>query len=121
VAGKITVAGAALTAGNLEYLAADLQQARSQPRSVGTIQPDGSYEMQTAGFGGVPPGKYKVVIYAPAEPSEITLPRSLQESNNPAETKWLINKKYANPGTTDLVVDVVESPPSNAFDLNVSK
>jgi hypothetical protein len=121
VAGKISVEGSPLTTGNLEYLAIDPGQTRSQPRSVGAIQPDGSYQMQTAGFDGVPPGKYKVVIYAPAEPPTIALPGSPQAAKNLTDIKWLVNKKYGNANTSDLVIDVVESPPPNAYDVNVKK
>jgi len=37
------------------------------------------------------------------------------------EIKWLVNKKYGNANTTGLLIDVVESPPPNAYDVNVKK
>ena len=78
---------------------------------TGTINAEGEYELFTVGKKGAPPGWYKVVVTAYANKIE----------EGPVTPRLLIDPKYYQVETTDLSIEVVESPSPGAYDLNVTR
>jgi len=79
--------------------------------AVGQIQSDGSYSIQVARTGGLPPGKYGVTVSS-REPS-----KSSQSGGPPSPGKLLTPKRYSRADTTDLLVEV--RPGGNSIDLDL--
>ena len=73
------------------------------------LQGDGSFSVQTNGRPGAPPGWYKVIITA------------TEAGANPNEdTRRVINARYATEAATPLAIEVVASPSSDSYDLQLS-
>jgi len=109
VKGKVTLDGAPMTAGSVRFAPdkAKGNQAANEP--VGTIGPDGTYTVSTAGKPGAPAGWYKVTVAS----------GDIPDSSKPL-VKSSLNPRYANPDFTDLAVEVVSSPTDGAYDLKLS-
>jgi prepilin-type N-terminal cleavage/methylation domain-containing protein len=65
VSGKVTTHGQAVSGGVVMYLPDETVGNRSPVAPKGTIQPDGTYTLQTEGRPGAPVGQYKVVVLPP--------------------------------------------------------
>jgi hypothetical protein len=115
VAGKVRLDGELLTIGTVQYRPDASRGNTSMHVPIGTIQPDGSYKLETVGREGAPLGWYKVVVFADANAS----PKP--GASRPLPPRWLTNVKYTDPKTTDLAREVVEEPAAEVYDLNVSK
>lgn len=107
VEGGATLGGQPISSGTvtLKPLAAT-----DAPPTVGTIK-DGQYTLVTGAQTGAPLGKYKVTVNVtvPSNPDD---PYSLPKS--------LVPKKYTDPSTTDLEIEVVASPAAGAYDLKLT-
>lgn len=118
VAGKVTVASQPLPIGIIGFHPDPSQGNDRGQSSLGQIQPDGSYQVQTAGKPGVPPGWYKVVVWATRDPAAGGNPWG--PDGQLRKINWLTHAKYAAVDTTDLVVEVVERPPAGRYDFDLS-
>ncbi len=107
VSGKVTVGGEPLKTGTVTFFADAGNPTKAEPR--GQIKEDGTYEVQTDGKPGAPPGTYKVIVIASGPPAD---------SKDPyAKGPLLVNKKYISEKTSDLKVTV----PSPNYDLTLTK
>jgi hypothetical protein len=84
--------------------------------SVGKIDFEGNYEVFTGKRKGAPPGRYKVLVSAHDEASDLKKQRSKRPSPNS-----LLPGKYGSVETTDLEIEVVENPAPGAYDLSLKK
>jgi len=109
VKGKVTVNGKALKQGSLVYWP-DTGKGNKSPFEAGaTIGDDGSYELFTKGKAGAPPGAYKVTVAA----------QTTVDSTTPDKAKNLVPSAYTTKETTPLLIDVVETPGADAYDLKI--
>ena len=81
----------------------------------GAIDADGNYYLASKGKDGAPPGWYKVLVFADGNTTDNNPPA------HPLPPNWLMNVKYTAESTTDLFIEVVETPSAGAYDLTVSK
>lgn len=112
VIGKVSFEGDALTTGSLSFRPDGNKGNTSKVEPFGTIGPDGTYKLFTAQKEGAPTGWYKVIVVVdtPSNPKDpYSMPRSV------------IHKKYRDPKTTDLSVEVVENAAPGTYDLTVTK
>jgi hypothetical protein len=110
VAGKVMWHGRPLTSGAviLRPDAAKGNTSKHEPR--GTIDPEGSYQVATAGQAGAPPGWYKVGVVA-TEPGDPNNPYAIRKS--------LIPAKYGDPEQSELSLQVVPAPTPAAYDITL--
>ncbi|HEY7428257.1 MAG TPA: hypothetical protein VH682_28745 [Gemmataceae bacterium] len=87
------------------------------------LDKDGSYQVRADNQQGIPLGWYKVVVKAPKPPrnQEVLRDPKTQMVIFPDPPVWIINSKYTEPRTTPLSVEVVQDPPSGAYDFSVTK
>jgi hypothetical protein len=76
---------------------------------------EGKIELKTAGFIGVPAGKYKVVITKTVSEG---IPTTPDESGDP-KTYTLVEKIYTDPNTTPLTLEI--TPETKDVTLEVGK
>jgi hypothetical protein len=109
VAGKVTVDGQPLTGGQVG-LSPDKESSPDTPAlmCVGTIDSSGNYKIYTSGKAGVPLGKYKVAVTPSMVPSGGGMPAPF-------------DRKYTNPKTSGLIIQVVEGAAPGAYDLKLMK
>jgi len=119
VAGVVKVDGKPLDIGWVTFHPDESRGNLSTHLSFGEIKKDGSYELTTNTKPGAPPGFYKVVVSATNDP--IPLKPPITEDGKPWQPRWLTHEKYTRPETTDLKIEVVESPAARAYDLELSK
>lgn len=115
VKGKIVFNGKAVSTGNARSvtLRSDAEKGNTSPHEPrGQIDADGNFEVFTANRRGAPPGHYKVAVTIMESP----LPNS---ADMYAAPKWLIDKKYGDPETSGLILEVVEKPAAGAYDLRI--
>jgi hypothetical protein len=111
VAGRVTYEGQPVPKGYIWFVPDVDKGAEHTEYSQSPIAPDGTYELTTLGKPGVPPGWYKVVVYA--------------TKNDPPsspwgwEPQWLVPVKYSMATTTDLAVEVVHSPNQGVYDFDL--
>jgi len=119
VRGRITVERKPLPKGIIGLLPdRDKGNERGQS-SLGDIQPNGSFEVITAGKTGVPPGWYKVLVWATDDPNAGGNPWG--PDGRPRKINWLTHSKYAAYETTDLAVEVVDEPPPGRYDFDLAR
>jgi hypothetical protein len=120
VAGKVILNNTPFTAKNTVILfkpdAARGNASRFEPS--GTVDADGNYSLTTKGKNGAPAGWYKVVVTA-REEAEPVHPKGPQR-HRPV-SKSLLPARYGQAQTTDLAVEVVESPAAGAYDLKLTR
>ena len=112
VRGKVTYEGQPLTTGSLAFKPDAEKGNTSKFEPAATIEADGNYRLFTAEREGAPLGWYKVSVVAQA-PAD--------EKNPYAATKSLIPTRYAETGTSNLSVEVVESPQADAYHIKLKK
>jgi hypothetical protein len=111
VSGKIaTVDGRPVTTGNVTFYP-DSSKANSTPHQpMGVLDAEGKYELVVpGGKKGAPAGWYKVVVYAVDDP----------QPGKP--NKYLVNKDYADVGTTTLKIEVIEKPEPGRYDWKLRR
>jgi hypothetical protein len=100
VAGRVTIDGQPLAAGNIRFHCSDHRAASAK------INPDGTFKLSTYEFGdGVVPGSHMVSVNG----SKLVNPRTV---------RWLAPKKYASADTSQLVYDV--SGPTDQATIELS-
>lgn len=113
VAGRITVEGAPLAKGNVVFVP-DLKAGTKHMSYPGaTIGPDGRYELANGDRPGAPAGTYRVVILATANP--------VPERPKDWVPEWLMNVKYTDAASTDLVATVPNAGSDGAYDFDLKK
>ena len=113
VTGRVMVAGRPLDRGMIHFAPERARGATHLPYSSGEIQPDGSFTLSTNSQPGAPLGWYKVIVIATETP--------IPENPTNWTPDWLVDTKYTLRGTTDLEVEVIESPSEDTYDLVLSK
>ena len=101
VTGKVTFAdGTPLTEGQVNFESSGLS-------SRGTIQPDGTYSLETGEGKGIPRGSYQVSITGFAGPRMVdTAPPGSPPQMRPVFRESPIDRKYFNPETSGLICEV---------------
>lgn len=107
VSGKVTLSGTPLTAGQVAFHPDTAKGNTAKGVPAGAIGADGTYTLSTDGKSGAPAGWYKVTVVT-------NFPGV---SGEPVP----INAKYGNPSGSGLEREVVPSPASGAYDLQVTK
>jgi hypothetical protein len=109
VSGKVTVGDEALRTGFVIFYpdAAKGNASMDEPR--GDIDAEGRYTLSTGARPGASPGWYRVAVAAADQ----------LDPNNPYFTNWLIPEKYIDPKTSQLAVEVVETPTPGAYDFKL--
>jgi len=104
VTGKVTLGESLLTAGNVVFT-----REGPEPKVMarGLIDKNGTFELNTAGAAGAPPGRYKVTVFSgrPGAP--------IKSSSIPA--------RYSSAEESPLEIQVVEHPSPGAYDLKLTK
>jgi hypothetical protein len=75
--------------------------------------------VNTRGKPGAPPGWYKVIVTAVAEPPEH--PKAPGKHAGRPVAQSLLPAKYGQAKTSDLALEVVEQPASGAYDLKLRR
>jgi hypothetical protein len=110
VAGKVTLKGQPITAGQVSLIPLSKDE-KTAGISSGAIDSDGSYKILTNGKDGAPLGKYRVTVTPPMMPA----PEGKKGPMVP------FNKAYMNTTNTPLEIEVVASPVAGAYDLKLTK
>ncbi len=118
VSGRVTVSGKPLTAGQLAFIPDEPQGNTHAEYSLGDLQPDGTYTLATNDKGGVRPGRYKVVVWAWAEP--VPAAPAYDASGQLKPIRAHVAAKYVKKETTDLQIEVVENPTAGAYNFDLS-
>ena len=110
VSGRVTYDGRPVTTGSISFRP-DTAKGNSSPyEPAGDIDANGNYKLYTAGKEGAPPGWYKVAVVSTAEPDP---------ENPSAVPKSFIPRKYGEPTNSGLEKEVVEQPPTSAYDIDL--
>ena len=116
VKGKVAQGGAPLAGAMVTFVPDETGGNTSKFRPMGTTDADGIYTLTTGtttgSHKGAPAGKYKVTVAA-------GMPPVVKDSPPPAPIA--IDPMYGDPAKTNLSVEVVDSPPAGAYDLNLKK
>jgi hypothetical protein len=118
VAGRITVDGEPLTGGTATVeFRADKSRGNQTPYTpVGHVNSDGTYTLVTSGKKGAPLGWYVVVVAAYERPKG-----DKRHNFTPAKNyRLLINRKYGDPKTSGLKIEVVQEPAPGQYDLKLA-
>jgi hypothetical protein len=108
VSGKVTIDGKLAKEGGVVF------HGEGNRKMVGAIAADGSYKMMHKREEGVPAGNYRVTVFVTATPADA--------QGNPIDLpKTLSSKKFMDPATTPLAVQVQSSAPGGAYDLAVTR
>jgi len=111
VKGRVTFNGLPVTKGHI-WLVPDAEKgAKHTQFSICPLDANGQFELATYGENGVPPGPYKVVVYATK-----TEPPSSPTGWTP---DWIVPVKYTSDQTTDLRVEVVADPQPGMYDFDL--
>ena len=111
VTGSVTFDGKAMTKGKVTFLPIREGDGELNRPAIGTIKPDGTYELSTFKPGdGAIPGKYKVTVVDETvpDPEEVTKGATATSS---------IPGGYASPATSGLTADVTDG--SGKFDFEL--
>ena len=112
VQGKVLLNDTPLATGSLVF-EPDAGKGNQSPfQPAAEITSDGSYRLYTKEREGAPPGWYKVGVVAEG-PASATDPYAPRTS--------LVAKKFTDPETSGLSVEVVPNSPANAYDLKLTK
>lgn len=120
VSGKVTFNNAPWTANTTIVLfKPDADRGNTSPfEPSGTVDENGTYVLTTKGKKGAPPGWYKVIVIARAE-APPQHPKNLK-SHRPV-AKSLLPAKYGQEKTSELAIEVVETPAAGAYDLKLTQ
>jgi len=110
VSGKVTVNEKPLTSGSVIYYPNSAKGNKFGGLSVGEINAQGEYTLQTNGKPGAPVGAYKVTVSSTG---------AVTPDNTKPTIKSPVNQQFALPETTPLQVEVVEKAAPGAYDLKV--
>jgi hypothetical protein len=110
VTGKLTVGGRPLTAARVQFVPDPAGGNASPEEARARVDASGTYTLKTGDRDGCRPGRYKVVVYAFAEPGP---------GEGPRPPVWLASQKYGDPTTTDLSVEVTADPKPGQYDFDL--
>ena len=113
VEGQVTLAGKPLEDGSISFRPDASKGNMSLHHPTGAINSQGSYRLFVGRRAGVPPGHYKVVIFA-SEPTNYE-----SGSVHPGMPKSLINRRYNAPQTTPLTVEVAPDVEGVSLDFDL--
>lgn len=125
VHGKVTYKGKPVPLGSVLFVPIQPPPDGSMQPASGTINADGTYELQSKADPGAILGEHKVVVMAvdggqpaaapdPSKAPEIVGPAPAKQA---ARFKSLVPEKYSNPESTPLTRKVV--PGDNALDIEL--
>ena len=125
VRGRVMVGDVPLKTGIVTFQPDTARGNTTPHQPTANIDRNGNYELFTVGKVGAPLGWYKVLVTAieesdeefakrAASPGRTRLPKSVINLS-------VINLKYRDLKTTDLVIEVVESPAPGAYDLKLTQ
>ena len=109
VSGKITIQGAPLPYGRLALTPGEGNTTKSQP--IGKVQ-DGTYTIETDGKPGAPVGAYRVAIFAIKESTQ---------ADGYKPPVWAASQEYSDPGKSGIILNVLETPSPNVYDIELTK
>jgi hypothetical protein len=120
VSGKVTVAAQPLSKGLVRYIPNSEKGNSSKYQPAGVIGSDGKYTLKTEGQEGAPLGWYKVVISTQVPPgADVPKPAKDAPPKEGATEEVNIDPKYTRANTTDLSIEVVESPSAGQYDVKL--
>jgi hypothetical protein len=119
VGGTIKVQGKLLTVGWIIFYPDEARGNTSPLLPVAEITKDGTYDLTTNGKPGAPLGFYKVVVAATRDVIPVRPARTAD--GKPIQPNWLTHEKYTKAQSTDLYVEVVETPAPGVYDLELFK
>jgi hypothetical protein len=108
VTGKILMNGAPATGGTVSFRHED---GLHQP--AGIIKEDGSYSLKSGHREGAPVGQYRVVVF-------VTEPPSKSGAGHSGLPRIIVNKKFQDPSSTPLKVEVKVDPSPQKYDFEVT-
>jgi hypothetical protein len=111
VSGAVSVNGKPLAAGTVSFRPDAERGNRSQHHPTGVIA-DGRFELHTLRQRGAPLGWYRVLVLADENQTAGPV--------HPLMPRWATHPKYTSQKTTDLLIEVVETPAPGAYDLRLS-
>lgn len=109
VKGKVTIDGKPAKEGGVTFHSAQNQMVRL----VCAIRPDGTYVMMHNRDEGAPAGEYIVTVL-------VTETAMTPDGKYTGLPKTVSHRKFTDPGTTPLRVEVKENASPDAYDLSVS-
>lgn len=116
VEGKVTFEdGKPLSVGSVVTFHPDSAQGNTSPHTArGSIDSSGNYKLSpdVAGISGVPRGWYKVSVGAT---------KSVNPKDEYSEQVSIIPKKYDDPGTSGIKLQVVANPAPGAYDIKIKR
>jgi hypothetical protein len=110
VVGKVTIDGQPATEGAVTYRHASTGAFEAS----GLIQPDGTYKLMRKDQEGAQAGQYRVVVFVRKTPKTPT-------GEMAGLPSIIVNKKFTDPKTTPLSVEVKKDAPAGHYDLAVSR
>lgn len=110
VSGKVSLGSVSLTQGGVRFRPDPSRGNTSPAEPVAIIQPDGTYTLYTNGKRGAPAGWYKVSVSAGES----------IDSSKPFSTKSPVARRFTNPETAGLSIEVRPSAAAGAYDLTVT-
>jgi hypothetical protein len=121
VSGKVTLDDEPVTAERTTILfKPDASRGNTSPfEPTGTVDDQGVYTLSTNGQEGAPPGWYKVIVTAVSEPPQH--PKAPDKRTNRPIALSLLPARYGQAHTSNLAIEVVERPPSGAYDLKLTR
>lgn len=112
VEGQVVVDGKPLATGVVVYHPDKAKGNSSMHEPRGEVA-DGKYKLVTGSkTEGAPPGWYKVTVYAGVK---------VNPKDPYSPEKFLTDKKYADPNTSGLAVEVKDGAPPGHYDLKLGK
>jgi hypothetical protein len=110
VGGTLTTSGGPVPGGNVTFYPDAAKGNTTAHQPAGLIAADGTFELFVpGGRKGAPPGWYKVVVYAVDDP----------QPGKP--NRYFTHKKYSDPATTPLSVEVVAAPAPGRYDFKLDR
>lgn len=116
VRGRVTVEKKPWSVGDIGFFPDAAKGNHRGRASIGSLKPDGSFELFTSGKPGVPLGWYKVVVWATNDPAAAN---PWGSDGKPRPIKWLIDSRYTSLATTPLAVEVVENPSPDQYEVRI--
>jgi hypothetical protein len=114
VRGRVTLNGEPITTGTVSFRPDPAKGNTSLHHPTGPIDPEGNYQLFTAGKPGAPTGWYKVLVFADANAKP-------SKTAHPLPPRWLVPEKYTREAGTPLFIEVRPGTDSERYDLKLVK